>query len=70
VCPPEAGCSCRAARVTRFANEDATTARAIAILIPGGLEAFLRAAVGPDRPRDAAAARDLERKHGLDFTPD
>ena len=52
-----------------FANEGKTPARAIAVLVPGGLEAFLRAVVGPDRPKDAASARELERKHGLDFTP-
>jgi quercetin dioxygenase-like cupin family protein len=53
-----------------FANEGDTEARAITVLMPGGLEDFLRAATGPDRPRDTAAARELERRHGLDFTPD
>ena len=53
-----------------FANEGATAARAITVLMPGGLEEFLRAATGPDRPRDAAAGRELERRYGLDFTPD
>ena len=52
-----------------FANEGQSTARAITVLVPGGLEKFLRAAVAPDRPRDAASARELERTHGLDFTP-
>ena len=52
-----------------FANEGDAPARAITVLVPGGLEKFLRAAVGPDRPKDAASARELERKHGLDFTP-
>ena len=52
-----------------FANEGSVPARAITVLVPGGLEAFLRAAVAPDRPKDAASARALERKHGLDFTP-
>ena len=52
-----------------FANESDAPARAITVLVPGGLEKFLRAAVGPDRPKDAASARELERKHGLDFTP-
>lgn len=52
-----------------FANEGHSPARAITVLVPGGLETFLRAAAGPDRPKDAGAARELERKHGLDFSP-